>query len=149
MINIFVYGLDAFVVGDLSKTLTGILARTYEVSEDEINFIAPDNMVFHNGEEQTSWLTIVEIKAPEAYFDIQDEVSKVIFHYFKELTIHIEITFSYFSNNNRLIQINPDYPRYLSEANQVNVESDYDEDMEEGEGEDQIYTGDIFANVGK
>ena len=53
MINIYVYGLDQFVVGDISRELTSSLAKLYEVEEDEINFVAPHDMVFHKGVEQT------------------------------------------------------------------------------------------------
>ena len=47
MITIEIYGLDQFVVGQLSKDMTHNLADLYEVSEDDINFIAPNNMVFY------------------------------------------------------------------------------------------------------
>ena len=42
------------------------------------------------------------------------------------------------------LKLNPDYPKYLTEENTVNIESEYDENMQEGEGDDEIYTGDIF-----
>ena len=48
MITITILGLDQYIVGRLSRELTSNLAKIYEVSEDDINFIAPNNMVFHN-----------------------------------------------------------------------------------------------------
>ena len=59
MITVFIYGLDQFVVGRLSREMTPNLAKLYEVSEDEIIFVAPENMVFHKGVEQTSWNIII------------------------------------------------------------------------------------------
>ena len=49
MITLIVYGLDQFVVGDLSRDMTPGLAKLYEVDEENIVFIAPQNMVFHKG----------------------------------------------------------------------------------------------------
>ena len=49
MITITIYGLDQFVVGNLSRELTPLVAKLYEVDEDEVNFIAPQAMGFHKG----------------------------------------------------------------------------------------------------
>ena len=64
MITITIYGLDQFVVGRLSREMTPNLAKLYELSEDEILFVAPENMVFHKGVEQTSWNIIIHVHAP-------------------------------------------------------------------------------------
>ena len=45
--------------------------------------------------------------------------------------------------------MNPDYPLFLEDQNIVNLEEEYHEDMEEGEGDDEIYTGDIFEKIRK
>ena len=99
MITITIYGLDQFVVGRLSREMTPNLAKLYELSEDEILFVAPENMVFHNGVEQTSWNII--------------------------------------------------YPRFIASDNLVDVANEDYEDMEEGDGEDEIFTGDIFRDFNK
>ena len=78
MINIFIYGLDQFVVGDVSRELTSLVAKLYEVEEDEVNFIAPNDMVFHNGVEQTSWRVIVEVRAPEEFDKFQNAAKDLI-----------------------------------------------------------------------
>ena len=65
MITVTIYGLDQFVVGRLSREMTPNLAKLYELSEDEILFVAPENMVFHNGVEQTSWNIIIHVHAPK------------------------------------------------------------------------------------
>ncbi|MCR4912092.1 MAG: hypothetical protein K5925_06245 [Bacilli bacterium] len=152
MINIFVYGLDQFVVGDLSERLTPILAKAFEADEDEINFIAPNDFVFHNGVEQTSWRVIVEVRLPAEFDIVEHEVKEVLLHYISQVSVHVEVTFIYYERRNHYVKINKDYPLYLEEKeghlNEEEYEEEYDETDEEGpsegEGEDEIYTEDIF-----
>lgn len=149
MVNVFIYGLDQFVVGDVSESLTPNLAKVMEISEDEINFVAPNDMVFHNGVEQTSWRVYVEVRLPQTFEKIQNQIRDVIIHYVKEVAIHIEVLFYYFVPSEHYQYINDDYDNYLEEdKNQFVFEDDeYEsESVNEGEGEDEVYTGDIFSS---
>ena len=146
MISVYVYGLDQFLVGDLSREVTKNLADVLEVSEDDINFVAPNDMIFHKGVEQTSWRVLVEVKLPDIYTKLQNKVKEVLFHYICEVAVHVEITFNYYFNDEHYIKINDKYPLYLDEDERVEEET-YSEEMTEGEGEDEIYTGDIFEGV--
>ena len=83
MITLIFYGLDQFVVGDLSRSLTPRLAKLYEVSEDEINFVAPNDMIFHNGVEQTSWNILIHVHAPMKVSVLQEFVKEFIISYKK------------------------------------------------------------------
>ena len=147
MINIFVYGLDQFVVGDVSRELTSLVAKLYEVEEDEVNFIAPNDMVFHNGVEQTSWRVIVEVRAPEEFDKFQNAAKDLIMHYISTVAVHVEVTFIYYGYHDHFVKLNPEYPHYLTEKEMAEDEV-YSEEMEEGEEDDQIYTGDMFAGLG-
>ena len=147
MITVVFYGLDQFLVGDLSLSLEKDLAKLYEVDEDEINFIAPNDMIFHKGVEQTSWRVIVEVNAPKKLEVLQDQAIDVILHHVKQIAIHVEILFKYYLQDNHFLYVNEDYPLYMEEKPEVDIESDYPEDIEEGEGEDEIYTGDIFEGI--
>ena len=151
MITLTVYGLDQFVVGRLSREMTSALADLYECDKEEILFIAPENMVFHNGVEQTSWNTIVRVDAPKKVAVLQEDVAKVIKSMIKGLSINVQIVFNYFSQDNFYEELNDDYPRYIENENLVNIdmEEEYAEDIEEGEGDDQIFTGDIFKDFNK
>ena len=146
MITIKVYGLDQFVVGRFSREITAQLAKLYEVHEDDINFVAPENMVFHNGVEQTSWNIIVHVNAPKKVLVLQDQVARLILESIGDVAINKSLEFYYYSEDNRYSKINENYPRFIATDNLVDIaEEDY-EDMEEGEGEDEIFTGDIFQN---
>lgn len=151
MINIFIYGLDQFVVGDLSERMTEVLSKVYEVKEDKINFVAPNDMIFHNGVEQTSWRVLVEVKLPTEFEYLELQAKEIILHYISEVAVHVEVVFFYYENKHHHASINKDYPLYLTEEQGQShlVTESYDEDSElvEGEGDDEIYTEDIFAGI--
>lgn len=148
MITVIFYGLDQFVVGQLSEEMTEGLAKLYEVKEDEINFVAPENMVFHKGVDQTSWNVLVHVHAPKKVGVLQDQVADFIMNFMGDLAINKYVEFYYYPEENRYQKLNPTYPRYLTEDNSViSEDAEYDEDTEEGEGDDEIYTGDIFEGL--
>ena len=149
MITITIYGLDQFVVGNLSRELTPLIAKLYEVEEDEVNFIAPNAMMFHKGVEQTSWNILILVDAPKKVSVLQDHMAELMIHGIGDVAIHVSVEFKYYSEDDRYTKINPDYPRFISEENLVDVDNEYPEDLEEGEDEDQIYTGDIFEGLNK
>ena len=149
MISLTVYGLDQFVVGKLSHEMTSALADLYEVDKEEILFIAPENMVFHNGVEQTSWNALVKVDAPKKVSVLQEDAARLIMNLVKGPTIHVQVVFNYFSQDNFYESLNEDYPRYIENENLVNFDEDYDENIEEGEGDDQIFTGDIFKDFNR
>ena len=146
MITVTIYGLDQFVVGRLSREMTPNLAKLYELSEDEIIFVAPQNMVFHKGVEQTSWNIIIHVHAPKKVSVIQDQVAKLILESIGDVAINKILEFYYYSEDNRYSKLNDSYPRFIASDNLVDIEEEDYEDMDEGEGEDEIFTGDIFKN---
>lgn len=147
MITLIFYGLDQFVVGRLSRELTPLIAKLYEVEEDEVNFIAPNNMIFHKGTEQTSWNLLIHVHAPMKVSVLQKMMADLLLNGIGEVAIHKTVEFYYYSQDNRFQNINENYPRFITEDNLVDVDTDHDdEDLEEGEGDDQIYTGDVFKD---
>ena len=146
MITIIIYGLDQFVVGRLSREMTPNLAKLYELSEDEIIFVAPENMVFHKGVEQTSWNIIIHVHAPKKASVLQDQVAKLILESIGEVAINKILEFYYYSQDDRYCKFNDSYPRFIKADNLVDIADEDYEDKEEGEGEDDIFTGDIFKD---
>lgn len=146
MITVTIYGLDQFVVGRLSREMTPNLAKLYELSEDEIIFVAPENMVFHKGVEQTSWNIIIHVHAPKRADLVEEQVAKFILETIGDVAINKVIEFYYYSEDNRYTKLNEAYPRFIAADNLVDIEEENYEDMEEGEGEDNIFTGDIFKD---
>ena len=160
MILITIYGLDRFVVGRLSRELSRNLAQAYEVSEDEFLFVGTENMVFHQGYEQTSWNVILKIEAPENLHDLEETAKEVLLDGLKPYAINVSLLFSYFHKEHSHLEENKDYPRFISGENVVEVEDEeyeYDDDEEDEEhhhhhhddedDEETLFTGDIFEGL--
>lgn len=143
MITITIYGLDSYLVGTLSREMTANLAKIYEISEDEINFISTDNIVYHKGVDQTSWNVLVIVNAPKKVSVVQDDVANIISTQIGDLAINLAIEFYYYSSDNRYERINKDYPRYVEEKNVVEIDDEEDED------DSELYDGDIFEEFNK
>ena len=133
MITLTIYGLDQFVVGNLSKEITPKLAELYECDKDEFDFIAPECMVFHDGVEQTSWNTLVRVHAPLKVKVLQDEAAQLIMSLVVGPTINVAVEFYYYSQDDRYEHINKSYPRFIADDNIVHTDEEYHEGMEEGE----------------
>ena len=56
------------------------------------------------------------------------------------------LEFYYYSQDNRYSKFNEAYPRFIAADNLVDVADEDYEDKEEGDGEDDIFTGDIFKD---
>lgn len=143
MITITIYGLDSYLVGTLSKEMSANLAKIYETSEDEINFISTENTIYHKGVDQTSWNVLVIVNAPKKVSVMQDDVANIISTQIGDLAINLAIEFYYYSSDNRYERISKDYPRYVEEKNVVEIED------EENEDDTELYDGDIFEEFNK
>lgn len=145
MITISILGLDQYIVGRLSRDLTTNIAKLYEVSEDDVVFVAPNNMIFHKGVEQTSWNVIVKVHVPMKVNIFQDEMANLLMIGLKDVAINTIVEFTYYSQDNRYESINKEYPRYITENNLSDLDLDvsYEEDVDE----EDIYDGDVFEEL--
>lgn len=142
MITISILGLDQYIVGRLSRDLTSNIAKLYELDEDQVVFVAPSNMIFHKGVEQTSWNVIVRVNAPMKVQVLQDEMANLLSIGLKDVTINLVIEFTYYSQDNRYEKINSDYPRYIAEDNLTDLDIEFEEDVDP----EDIYDGDVFED---
>jgi hypothetical protein len=135
MITISVLGLDQYVVGHYSKEHTANLANLFEINEDEVNFYAPESMIFHSGVEQTSWNSIVIVKAPSRCEAVEAKVADYLIKTLSEFTINLEVEFEYFEEGHRYAHVNSSYPRFIKEDNLVDVEAESGDDSDEDDEE--------------
>ena len=168
MITISVLGLDQYVVGHYSKDNTANFASLFETKENEINFLASESTVFHQGVEQTSWNAIVIVKAPKRVEAVESKVADYLIKTLSEFTVNLEVNFEYYDEGRPYEHLNPAYPRFIDETSLVNVEgtvgedgdlADADEDDDEPNPRDradldlndpdQLFLGDIFNNRNK
>ena len=145
MITISILGLDQYIVGRLSRDLTTNIAKLYEITDDDVVFIAPNAMVFHAGVEQTSWNVIVKVNAPRKVEVLQDEMANLISIGLKDVSINLVIEFTYYSEDNRYEKINKEYPRYIGDDNLTDLDISFEEDV----ADEDIYDGDVFAELDK
>ena len=164
MIIIQVLGLDQFVVGRYSREHTPNLAQLYETDEKEIVFYSPSSMVFHKGVEQTSWQTLVIIRADEKYAPLEDAVADYIIKTLTLFSINVHIQFDYVHGHHCHEYVNDQYPRYLdmAESHEDEYSLSFGEEPEAMEGdvveeecdhehchhhheEEEIFLGDAFA----
>jgi hypothetical protein len=158
MITITLYGIDPYLIRDLSKDLTDKLADLYEVEPDDINFFAPEGLLAHNGVEQNLWNVIVHVNAPKKVSVLQNEAAQLIANYVKSLCINLSIEFYYYSQDDRYEFLSNDNPRFMTEENSVYVDNNEDEDgddddtdecEDEHDDETEPYLGDAFADFNK
>ena len=148
MILIKIYGLDQFVVGNYSKDNTSNLAKLFEVKEEEILFYAPNSFIFFKGEEQTSWNATVEILAPHKHHPLQENIANYLIKTLSEISINVHLIFNYYDEHHYVSYLNNKYPRFLTDANSVKIETT-DVDDEDLTDEDKVYTGNIFKDFNK
>jgi hypothetical protein len=87
-------------------------------------------MVFHAGVEQTSWNTIVIVKAPERYSVLEAKVADYLIKTLSEFTINLEVEFEYFEEGHHYEHVNSSYPRFIAEENLVDVEGSTGEESD-------------------
>lgn len=141
MITIFSYGIDPYSLRQLSLDVTPSLANLCEVKPEEINFYATEGLFVHEGVEQNTWYIMIKVVLPRKLQILQKEIGELLNNYFKKIAIHMDIIFDYYLSDESASFKNEEYPRYLSEDNLV------EEDEEEIEGDEEIYTGDAFASI--
>ncbi len=137
MITIQILGLDQFVVGHYSKDHTENIANLLEVDEEEVNFYAPNSMVFHKGVEQTSWNTIVNVLCPHRFESFEKALSDYLLRTLCEFSIHLTIVFTYYHDHSEYVYLNDKYPRYLKGENIKEAEVSFEFGMPDmGEDDD-------------
>ena len=82
MITISIIGLDPYLVRQISKEMTPKLAELYEISEDKIDFYAPECLFIHNGVEQNTWNVLVRVNAPLKIKVLEKKAVKIIREWF-------------------------------------------------------------------
>lgn len=152
MINITILGLDQYTVAYYAKENTKNISKIYESSDDLINFIAPENYIYHYGVEQNSWNALIRVSAPCKFKPFEKSVAQYLLETLTGVAINISIEFYYYELENHYEFINREYPRFLDKSNLVkiqdeheleedNVEDEHNHDEETGD----IYLGDVFA----
>jgi len=142
MITISFLGLDPYTSQHISKDIYTKLAAIFQCDPEQIIVYAPESMLFHNGVDQTLWHALIHVNAPKIYRPYQAQVADLLLKVVQTHIIHAAIEFYYYEAGDRIESHDDEYPRFVTEANLVNVEEDGEQ-----EDEREIYQGDVFSKV--
>lgn len=154
MITIIVLGIDPYLLRQISKDMTSKLAKIYEISEDEINFFAPDGLLVHNGVEQNLWNIIVRVNGPKNTEILQKQILKVLKDSLSIACCHMSVEFMYYDLKNRFVYLDETTPRYMDEKNTVEIEDEEEDECFEEEDnlnnkDEEPYLGNAFEDFDK
>lgn len=144
MIVIKCYGVDPYAIGDVSHQYSHIIRERLN-TEEEILFISPDEYIYNNGVEQTSWQAYIEVVIDQKYEHLQAELSQLILEALEYVAIHKLIKFNYFSASHVVESIDRERPRFIDTP-----VSEFDEDIDiEGEEDllSKAFIGNAFDDV--
>ena len=139
-------GLDVFLVGEFNKRIHERIAAAYGLDDEDVIFQAADSFLFYKGTEQTSFNLLIKVDAPEEYVDVEETVASILLETSKDYSVHVRILFNYYDPTHYYERVNKDYPEYIEDNQEVEIdESEYDEDGEYNE--EDIYTGNMFEDI--
>jgi len=141
MITISILGLDQYAIGTYSAEHTKNLANLFEIKTSDISFYAPNCFMYHEGVDQTSWNTLIRIHAPRQFDQFKDKITTYLFKTLADIAINIAVEFYYYDQNNRHERINKEYPRFITDANVVEIEDKHEHD------DDELFDGNIFEGI--
>ena len=139
-------GLDIFLVGDLNKAVHSKVAAAYGLDDEDVIFKASDSFIFYKGTEQTSFNLLIKIDAPEEYVDSEEMVASILMEASKNYSVHVRILFSYYDPTHYYERVNKDYPEYIEENQEVDIDDSEYNDEEEYD-EESLYTGNVFKDL--
>ena len=143
MVTINIYGLDQYAVSYYSKTHTDNLASLCETTADNINFVATENSIFHNGIEQNSWNILVHVHLPKELKLAEKAIAKYLLKTIGELTINVHVEFYYYERSSRYSKTNDKYPLYITDINLVKKEVSDEELFENGVPQEEAYEDEL------
>lgn len=139
-------GLDIFLVGELNKAVHSKVAAAYGLDDEDVIFKASDSFIFYKGTEQTSFNLLIKIDAPEEYVDSEEMVASILMEASKNYSVHVRILFSYYDPTHYYERVNKDYPEYIEENQEVDIDDSEYNDEEEYD-EESLYTGNVFKDL--
>jgi len=152
MINLSFYGIDPYLLRGLSKDLTKPLANLCECKEEDILFVGSECLICHDGVEQNTWYSLVRVELPDNLHSLESKIFDLIKTYTTTCTINVEVYFIYYHLHSKYVHLNPDYPRFIDESNEViydQQEINYEEDEHECDhdhehDEEELFEGNAF-----
>lgn len=119
--NIDFYGLDMYIVSELSVDIEKKLASLLKIKIEDIIISATEATLFHQGVDQNAWNTVIKIKLLKSLQPLQTDIANTIYKVIKAHTIHVNMIFEYIEQFHEVLFISSDYPRFVTEQNEVDL----------------------------
>ncbi|MGA0097412.1 MAG: hypothetical protein ACO3H6_02400 [Bacilli bacterium] len=134
-----IFGLDKYVVASLSRELQPSILKLTQLKPSQLYFAVHETLIFHNGVDQNAWHTMVKVQLEPGQTQHQTALIQLLTKALKPHTIHVHLEFYVQPTHQSTHLIQEDYPLFVSETNQVNLDLPDEEDSKE------IYHGNMFA----
>lgn len=150
MIFIKIEGADPYIASDFTADIWEDLARKFNTNENNILFKVENSLLVHKGQEQTSFVVLVEVEAPSSFKPVEKEVEKFLAEKLKNLAVHSHILFKYFEESSHYDETDESYPLYLTADNMVKAMEEDEATSSDEEDEatvEEPYMGNVFKEL--
>jgi hypothetical protein len=137
--NIDFFGLDMYIVSELSPMIENRIATLLKLNKDDIIVTATEATLLHQGVDQNAWQTIIRFRLLRTLQPLQKTIADEVYKIIKPHTIHVSMTFEYMETFHEVNYIAKDYPRFVTETNQVDMVTS------ESTPTQDIFNGNAFA----
>lgn len=134
-----ILGLDPYAVSRLSQNIQPALVALTKAEAKHMFFVAHESMLIHTGVDQNAWHTWVKIHMPKSYDIHQAAMIKLFQQYLSDDTVHLHFQWIYQPDTQIDHVLQSDYPDFVTEKNQVAVETNQDPISDQ-----DIYHGNVF-----
>jgi hypothetical protein len=151
MITISIYGIDPYLLRQISREMTPKLADIFECNKDDIDFYAPEGLFVHDGVEQNTRNILVRVNAPLKVKVMEKKAVEILRRFLKDACVHFSVEFYYYSEDDRYEFIDEKSPRFMTEDNSAYVEEGDIEASsdEEKPSDEEPYLGNAFEDFEK
>jgi hypothetical protein len=122
-----IFGLDPYVISNISKYLHTPLLQLTKIDEKDLFFSAHETILFHRGVDQNAWHTLIRIHLSNTLVQHQEKIANLFKQVLSDHTVHWRIQFIYLNHEHQFKLIQKDYPEFVTEKNQVTIEPDFED----------------------
>lgn len=143
MILFTVLGLDEYITGRFSKTISHEIQKIIKNDKEEVFFLAPHSYLFYEGVEQTSWHCLTIISLSSAYKKYESQIAEYFLEATVDYVMNMQIRFEY-DDSKHYVRNNNEFPRFIEEDNIMHDEDEEDDYDDADLDENTIFFGNAF-----
>lgn len=122
-----ILGIDPYRVAEISQSLQPHLLKLEGIREEHLLFLSAEATLYHKGVDQNTWIALVRLRLESHLKHHVETLMNLIKKALLEDTIHIQFDIQLIDPNLSHFALNPDYPIFVTEANEVELSSPQEE----------------------